>query len=310
MPSSYVYLTGSMDLRSSVGPGGAVTVSFSDNNGLDWKKVTKIETGGPQKIDLAERCFRRYDYRLKFEMEGAGTGLDALSIRHDIQHAQTPLPMLFAGKNTITFSAGPAEGTITVEGHPNPAVLENPKIKGKPLLLTDFHPVLENMKPGNSFRVQAYGPPGIVTFPIETPGDITRVRLGADWRARDRNEGWKMLLSFDDGQTWKEVGEMPGPMKGAGTYVTADEVPEGARKVLARFQSSRMRNTLCLFNLRIDADYRMPNAGFRPVKITYTWDEGGERKENVHVAKRANETYTITCAKQPIMKSLVVELAD
>ena len=42
---------------------------------------------------------------LKFEMTGAGTGLDALSIRHDIQHSQRPLPALPS------------------RGHPGPAAL-------------------------------------------------------------------------------------------------------------------------------------------------------------------------------------------
>ncbi|KPJ72231.1 MAG: hypothetical protein AMS14_08220 [Planctomycetes bacterium DG_20] len=94
------------------------------------------------------------------------------------------------------------------------------------------------------------------------------------------------------------------------TYVTVGDVPPGARKALVRFQSTRQRNTLCIFDLRIDADYKEPLGGFRPVKVTYVWTEDGAEKRHVHVAVKPNETYTVRCAKPPLMRSLIVELAD
>ena len=305
MPSSYVYLTGKAELKAAVGAGGDITVSFSDNNGLSWKKVTKIETAGEQTIDLKPFCGRRYDYRLKFEMRGAGTGLDSLNITHDIQHSQVPLPMLGAGANTITFSAGAPEGTITIEGNTVPGG----KAKDRQLMISDFKPVLDNLRMKN-LRVEKYTPAGgSATFTIETPGDMTRIRAGAHWRARDRREGWSLQVSFDDGQTWAEMGKF-GANAGCSSYFTYDKVPENTRKARIRYQSTRMRNTLCLFDVRMDADYLEPNGGFRPVKVTYIWEEDGERKENVHVARKPKEVYKITCAKHPIMKSLIVELAD
>ena len=65
-----------------------------------------------------------------------------------------------------------------------------------------------------------------------------------------------------------------------------------------------------IHNLRIDADFTDPHGGFAPVKVTYVWQEGGQEKKDVHVAKAAQETYKITCAEKPVMKSLVVELAE
>ena len=44
------------------------------------------------------------------------------------------------GDNTITFRAGPAEGTITVEGSTNLAV------KGKQLVYTDFLPTIDGLE--------------------------------------------------------------------------------------------------------------------------------------------------------------------
>jgi hypothetical protein len=44
--------------------------------------------------------------------------------------------------------------------------------------------------------------------------------------------------------------------------------------------------------------------------VTYVWDEGGIEKRDQHVAKAADETYTITCASAPLMKSLIIEAAQ
>ena len=57
-------------------------------------------------------------------------------------------------------------------------------------------------------------------------------------------------------------------------------------------------------------DYAEPAAGFRPVKVTYAWEEGGAAKTDAHVARTPTETYKIRCGKAPLMKSLVVELAE
>ena len=304
MPSSYVYLTGKLAIKPVVGDGGRIVISLSENNGLNWRELARLAGNTAQTLDFSPYVFRRYDYRLKFELSGAGTGLDALKITHDVQHSQAPLPALGPGKNTITFSAGPAEGTITIEGRTVPT---NERTQ---LLLTDFQPEFAGLQPA-MLRVADYGPTGgMVTFPVSTPGDMTRLRFGAHWRARAAGEGWDLLVSFDEGKTFKKAGEMRGPMKGSCTYVSFGDVPPGTRKALVRYQSTRQRNTLCLFNLRIDADYAEPCGGFRPVKTTYVWEENGEQKRHEHVAKRPNETYEITCAGTPVMKSLTVELGE
>jgi len=304
VPSSYVHLGGEVVLGSVVGSGGSLSVSFSDNNGLDWKKLAEIVAGGERKVDLTPHCFRRYDYRLKLELRGARTGLRALRIAHDVQHSQAPLPALGQGENTIAFSAGPPEGTVTVEGATDPAR------KGRQLIAADFHPASEGTRE-QFFRVKAYGPEGgRVTFPISTPGRILRLRAGAHYRARDQREGWRMQASFDNGKTYREIGSLPGPTPGASRYFTFDKVPKGVHNALVRFQSTRQYNTLCIFDFRIDADYAEPHGGFRPVKVTYTWEEAGVEKRHTHTARAPNESYTITCRQPPLMKSLAVELAE
>jgi hypothetical protein len=293
MPSSYVYLTGRLKFTSS----GPVAVSFSDNNGMDWKEISNVTSTGPQEVDLSPLVLRRYDYRLKFELKGKGAGLDALRIEHDIQNSQRALPALTAGKNTLTFSAGPAESTVTVEG------CTNAESKGKNLFYTDFHPEVNGVE-GTWFQGK-----GDMTFPVSTPGDLTRLRFGSHFRARDAKDGIDYQVSFDGGKSWKTAGRASGPTGGDASWVVVSDVPAGTREAKVRY-SGTSRNATGILNFRIDADYRDPAGGFRPVKVTYRWDEEGKAKEQVFVAKKPDETWSITCAAKPVMKSIVMELAE
>jgi hypothetical protein len=293
MPTSYVYLTGKLKFTAS----GAVTVSYSENNGMDWKQVAEVTSPGPQEIDLSPLVFRRYDYRMKFELKGAGAGLDALRFEHDIQNSQRALPALAAGKNTLSFSAGPAENTVTVEGS------VNADAKGKNLLYTDFHPEVNGMD-GVWFQGK-----GDITFPVATPGEMTRLRFGTQFRARDAKDGIDYQVSYDGGKAWKTVSRAAGPTPGDCHYITVADVPAGTREAKVRFSGTN-RNATGFLNFRIDADYKEPAGGFRPVKVTYRWEEDGKAKEQVFVAKKADETWTLSCAAKPVMKSIVMELAD
>jgi hypothetical protein len=298
MPTSYVYLDGQLLLDAAIAPGGSVKILFSDNNGLDWREIAALGRSGPLKIDLQKHVLRRYDYRLRLVLSGAGTGLDRLRISHAIQCSQRALPALAQGDNTIRFTAGPPEATITIEG------TSYGNTKGKNVSLADFHPVLKNVAVEH-LRVQ--GKPAEATFPIATPGDMTRLRFGGHFRARDKADRWDVAVSFDDGKTFRTVDAYVGPTQGKCKYATVSDVPPNTRKALLRW-CGQQRNTTCLFALRIDADYRQPHGGFRPVKVTYLWSENGAEKKDVHVANDPRETYTIRCRAKPEMKSIVLEL--
>jgi hypothetical protein len=304
MPSSYVYLTGQLTFKAVVAQGGELVVSFSDNNGLDWKEIGKAGASGDQSIDLKPLVFRRYDYRLRFEMKGQGTGLDSLKIVHDVQHSQAPLPILAQGSNTITFSAEPQEGTITVEGATDPAVAQ----KGKQLSYKDFHPQMNGLE-DKDFRLK--GGLGDITWTVATPGDMTRIRFGGFFRARGAKDGWDMQVSFDQGKTWKTIDRMSGPTPGCSKYaaVPDKDVPPGTRSALVRFAGTQ-QNTTCMFSFRIDADYKEPNGGLRPVRVTYVYDENGAEQKAVHIASKPNETWKIQCKGAPAMKSIILELAQ
>jgi hypothetical protein len=302
MPSSYIYLNGNLDLTPAVGSGGSVAVLFSDNHGLDWKEIGKFEQSGGQKIDLKDKVFRRYDYRLKFVMAGVGTGLDAIRIAHDVQHSQAPLPLVLEGDNKIAFSAGPQEGTITYEG------LIAPKSKGN-LTYLDFHPAINDLNKNGLLGVGDSGK-GDITFTVATPGDMTRIRLNSHYRCRDTSgkDYWAVEASFDGGKTFKEFDRLDKGQPGSSKYITIADVPAGTKEAQVRLSAVQV-NTVCMFDLRIDADYKEPAGGFAPVKVTYIWEEDGQKKTDEHVCKTAEDTWTITCGPKTVAKSYTVELA-
>jgi hypothetical protein len=303
-PCSYIYHTGTIEATAVVGAGGSITVSFSNDNGHSWKPVgAPIAASGAAKLDLTPMIYRLYDYRVKFELAGAGTGLDALKFTHDIQHAQTPLPALLAGKNTITFQAGVAEGTITYEGCMDTEEAANRKV----VSAMAYEPKLTGVTP-SLLRVGDSGA-GEAVWTADAPGEITRVRYNAHWRARDPKDGFELHLSCDGGTSWKKVDDFAQGNPASTKYATYGDIPAGTKSVQLK-QVFRQRNTTCVFGQRIDLDYKEPNGGFRPVKITYVWDENGQKKENVKVCSKADETFEITCGAKPLMKSIVLELAE
>lgn len=302
MPTSYVYLTGELTLQSVVADGGGIQVLFSDNNGLDWREVVSVSATGEQAVDLGRFVLRRYDYRLRLVLRGAGTGLQGLRIRHDIQCSQRALPTLDKGQNTITFSAGPHEGTVTVQG------CSTGHAEGKQVQPFDFHPQYDGVTP-KYLRDERYGKPATVTFPIATPADMTRLRFGMHYRCRDPRDQWEMQVSFDDGRTFKTVDTVTGPTQGSCRYLTVNDVPPATRSARVRFVGSQ-RNTTAILSLRIDADYRLPSGGFQPVRVTYRWRENGQPKEHVHVARLPHETYSIESAVKPVMESIVLDLTE
>ncbi|MFB3890777.1 MAG: hypothetical protein ACE15C_02010 [Phycisphaerae bacterium] len=303
-PSSYVYLKGNVGFNATIGEGGSIRVFLSDNNGLDWKPAGSVDTSGPQVIDLSKLVLRRYDYRVRILLAGKGTALEALTFHSDIQHSQRPLPALAAGENTITFSAGPQEGTITVEGASFPT-------NGKQLNFMDFHPVVSGLAdPTKNILVDMAKGTAELTYTVDTPGDMTRMTIMTHYRARAAKGGWDVQVSYDGGKTFKSVAKCDGPTAFHGVFTEVKDVPAGTKSAQVKWIGTAANNATMIFNHRIDADYKLPNSGFRPVKVTYLWEEGGIEKKDEHVAKAANETYKIKCDAKPVMKSIIMELAE
>ncbi len=299
MPSSYVDLKGTVQLDAQIPAGGQIVVSFSRNQGLDWTPIATVTSSGSTTIDTSPDVRRQYDYQLRFELDGAGTGIDSLSIIDTIQYSQRALPALGAGDNAIAVTTGPAEGTITLEANTDSTQTMN-------RVYTELHPTLENIVDG---PIRPTGATGTITFPVATPGDLKRLRFGTFYRARDGGDRWDYQVSFDQGASFVAVDAAEGPAVGAEKFVTFDQIPPGVRQALVRFAGTQT-NTLNLFDFRIDADYAEPSGGFAPIKVTYEWTENGQAHSDVQVLTQTNQTYSIHCDSTPLMGSLIVERAD
>lgn len=300
MPSSYVYLNGKIELAGTASADAPIVISFSDNNGLDWRPVAQLTAAPADAVDISKLVVRRYDYRLRFEL-GGQSAISALKITNTIQHSQRPLPALATGQNTITFSAGPRESTITVEAN---NMLDH---KGKQVLYTDFHPTIRNLRED----LTVSGAEGSMTVPVAVPagGAMTRLRICPVYHAESNSDTWNVDVSFDDGKTYKSAGDTPTQAGGRQNYLIVSDVPKDATKAMVRFiGKSSAGNTLRSF--RIDADYTAPTFGFRPVKVTYAWTQDGQEKVDEHIARNAEETYKIVCDAKPKMKSITMELAE
>ncbi|MCZ7648650.1 MAG: hypothetical protein M5U26_25895 [Planctomycetota bacterium] len=305
MPCSYVYLAGKLAYDALVGDGGSIAVAFSDNHGREWRPLGEAKTSGPQELDLTPFVLRRYDYRLKFTLRGKGSGLNKLELTHDIQHSQRALPALGQGENTVRFSAGPQESTLSIEG-------AGMQFKGKQVTCEEFGALFNGINMEKHAKAGVWIPEGAqcdVTFPIETPGDLARIRFGCNYRAGQEQEYWDLQVSLDGGKTFQSAGRAAGPTRQNAKWVVFSEIPPGTRKALVRF-AGVSRGNIVLWRHRIDADYLEPRGGFAPIKVMYTWEEAGQPKEDIHIARMPEETWGITCAQKPVLKSIVLERAD
>ncbi len=301
MPFSYVYLTGRVLFESVMRPGGRVRLLFSDNQGLDWREIAEATTSGEGEADLSPLVFRRYDYRLRIELQGEGTALRRLRIEHDFQHSQRALPALGEGVNTITLSAGAPEGTVTFEGSLDPSD------RGRQVLWSDYRPLLSGIDEREGWEVA--GSQGSILLHLESPGDLVRLRTSIACRVRGAGDGWELAASFDGGTTYREAGRCEGPALNKTCSFAVEDVPAGTREAWVRLTGER-RNAARIHNLRIDADYREPRGGFAPVEVTYLWEEGGKEHRDTHVALRPEERWPIEVGEAPRMKSLILKLAD
>ena len=212
--------------RSSARAGG-FALFLSDNNGLDWKEVATLTSPGRRTIDLQKFVLRRYDYRLRFVLQGQGTGLEPAE-----DHASHPV--LAAGP----AHAGPGRQHDHVygraaggHGHDRRHVATTtPRARTSRWAISI--PTLNNVNP-QLLRVE--GEPAEVTFADRHARrhDAAAVRrpLPGPRQARP----WDVQVSFDGGQTFRTVDAYVGPTQGKCQYTTVADVPAGTRAAVIRW---------------------------------------------------------------------------
>ena len=112
--------------------------------------------------------------------------------------------------------------------------------------------------------------------------------MNLGYRLRDASDSYTILLSFDERQDVQAGRALTGPTAGYSKYITFAAVPPGAN---GPGEAGRQGGQYGLPVRPADRlDYKEPAGGFRPVKITYNWEENGQAKSDVHVATQPRET--------------------
>jgi hypothetical protein len=311
MASPNVYLGGRLKVkalrRSSE---DRVAVSISTNNGRSFTPLWSAPgTGASQAVvPLDAKICRRYAYWLRIEILSAapgGTGLEALSVENNIQHAPRTLPRLGKGANTITVAADRdsalAARTVACRITPDARFDKNESTGSMGVRFDNLE-----VKDGSCWWK---GGTGAMTVPLETPGDLAALRFCTQIRARGPKDTVRVLLSFDGGKSWQEAARMAGPTPGRTESGRFAAVPRGTRKALVRYELTG-NNTVGIFSFRIDADYQDPLAAraFRPFDVVYRWKENGRDKVHRMRVGRLPLTYRIDAAEAPEMVSVSCEM--
>jgi len=307
MLSPYVYLGGRLRLKA-VGRSAddRLTVSISTNNGRSFTKIysAPLDRSTEVEIDLKNKIFRRYAYWLRLELAGAA-GLDLFEVENDFQHAPRTLPWLGEGKNTITVAADadPAIATRSIACRITPdASFDQNETTGT------MGVVFDNVE----LRHDACwwkGGTGVMTVPVETPGDLVALGFSAQIRARGDKDRVRVSASTDNGRTWREVASMAGPTQGRTEHVRVAKWPPRTRKTLLRFELTG-NNTVGVQSFRVDADYRDPMASktVPSFRVVHRWKEGAQTKSHSETITRLPAKYPIQAGPEPQMVSVSYEM--
>ena len=283
-----------------------LTVSISTNNSRSFTKLSSIPITKPEDltIDLNEKIFRRYAYWIKIELTQQAS-LESLEIESDFQHAPRTLPWLGKGSNTITVAADrdPSIATRSVACRITTDAGFTRNETSDTMGLS-----FENV----SLRNDACwwkGGTGLMTVPIDVPGDLVSLGFSAEIRARSEKDLIHIIASTDGGRTWRIVADMRGPTQGRTDHFRVGDWPKGTRHVLLRFEMSG-NNTAGVQNFRVDADYRDPlvTKTVHPFHVVHRWTEQGQAKTRIERITKLPTNYTIHARGDPEMISVGYEM--
>jgi hypothetical protein len=308
MISPYVYLGGKLKIAASGrSASDQVTVSISTNNGRSFAPIYSTAGRGTMAtVELKDKIFRRYAYWLRIELAG-GAGLEAFQVENDFQHAPRTMPWLDNGKNTITASADsdPAIATRTISCRitADPAFNKNETTSTMGVMFDNVNLQYD--------ACWWKGGTGVMTVPVEVPGDLVALGFSAQFRARSEKDRIRVTASTDQGRSWREVAVLKGPTQGRTEHIRVNKWPPKTREVLLRFEMTG-NNTAGVQSFRVDADYRDPMAArtSRPIRVVHRWKENGRERSHVQTIARLPAKYTIQAGAEPEMVSVSYEMGE
>jgi hypothetical protein len=290
---------------------------------LNWKDVWQATGTGDEsaQINLADTVNGQYEVLVKVELMGKSDAADAqlrgIEFKTVTQVNAKALPRLNIGKNIVYVGAGnPTESAVLWPelqgGRYQPYAVEEQNVaaeKEHPQVAAVLHP--------RKAKEEAF-----VVFRLDAPREITRITYGG--RLYNKAEGSRVSYqhSFDNGKTWATSYTLDNntPPWDVIQYVTIDEVPAKTRSALFRYSFNSAADDpklVGLYAVRMEADYKPADEGFKPLEVTFTWNE---RQEDYSLVARSHSQriervpfrYEIDVggADHPVMESLRVAAAD
>ncbi len=268
------------------------SIAVSTDAGGHWNTVWTASATGriPAKLTLIKEVNGAYEVLVRIRMTAKANAsdlvLNRLHLRTFTQVNSKTQPRLNIGRNTIYVGAG--EQTESTVLWPE---LQADKYKeliydAKNIRTEKSHPAYDPvLMPADPKRE------GYLVYKLQVPGDITRVTIGGRYRTMENNDKGRIayLVSLDDGKTWKETWRVrgkPNAKRNKGTPVDeihhqSVDIPRGNKSVLVKYSMFKFG----LWNLRAEADYVPGDTTFKPLEVTFTWNE---RQEDYSLVRRSH----------------------
>lgn len=316
-----------IDARAVSGPGDALAIAVSRDQGISWTTVWTARSPGNHAIDLALRdevagvtqCLVRLQMKAA-AADPRSAGFDALNLTTITQVNRLTLPKLTLGSNAVHLRAG--EQTETAElWPPLHAGLHKRTIHAEDSLFADDKP--DGMYKA-TLGAAVNGRDCWGVWRLAVPSDITGVEYHVV--ATNRSTASSVALGHSwDGQRFDEFfrksdGAFPFDQQVRHT-IAAKDVPPGARQAFLRgvFRARGGAGTYGMPGLQdvlIRVRHAPRDAAFRPVEVTYAWVEhretGDVERSHTEVVRSLPHRYSINTAgrRDPTMLSVTLRLAD
>ncbi|MFB3890860.1 MAG: hypothetical protein ACE15C_02425 [Phycisphaerae bacterium] len=301
---------------------GKADVEISTNNGITWTKtaeneVDQVNEHGKRTYLLLKEVNGAYELLIKVRMAAGklnrspsgGALLKSLDAELVTQVNAKTQPKLNIGKNTIYVGAGDQTESIVL--WPNNASDKTYKelVFEEKNIACGFSnwAYYGNLHPADG-KSEAY-----LVYKIDAPGEITAVTMGGRFSNRGSGNHVDMLYSIDGGRNWTQAWSLTSIEPPFDTiHQERIAISGGPKSVLFKYL---MTGGSSIHSMRMEADYKPADTTFKPVEVTFAWNERQAdrtlvKRSHTQLVESLPATYEINVggADHPVMDSLTVNL--
>ena len=223
MISPYVYLGGRLRLKA-VGrsAGDRLTVSISTNNGRTFAPIYSAALDRPTeaKIDLKDKIFRRYAYWLEIELDRRPRASTRSRSRTTSSTPRARCPGSARGRTRSRSRPTPTRrsprGRSSAGSRPT---RRSPRTRRAARWASSSTTSTSSTTPAGG-----RGAPGVMTVPVEVPGDLVGLGFSAQFRARGEKDRIRVVRQHRQRPDLARGRTLAGPTQGRTEHVRVGEV--------------------------------------------------------------------------------------